>query len=188
LKQLEEDNAKLKRLVADLSLGKIMVQDALKKSGKARMAARHHSLLVRALRGEGAAGRALGMCSRSLYRYRSRRDPRTELRAQIREIAQARVRYGYRRVHVLLDREGWKASHKLVYRLYREEGLSLRRKRSKRHVSAMHRERASLRERPPRLGAKTSWPTSSCTARAFVRLRWSISSPRNAWRSRWVSP
>lgn len=65
---------------------------------------------------------ALAMCSRSLYRYRSRRDPRMELRARIREIAHARVRYGYRRVHVLLDREGWKANHKLVYRLYREEG------------------------------------------------------------------
>ena len=60
---------------------------------------------------------ALAMCSRSLYRYESRRDPRTELRARIREIAQVRVRYGYRRVHVLLGREGWKANHKLVYRL-----------------------------------------------------------------------
>ena len=61
---------------------------------------------------------AVAMCSRSLYRYESRRDSRTELRARIREIAQARVRYGYRRVHVLLGREGWKANHKLVYRLY----------------------------------------------------------------------
>lgn len=83
---------------------------------------------------------AVAMCSRTLYRYESRRDPRTELRERIREIAQTRVRYGYRRVHVLLHREGWKANHKLVYRLYREEGLSLRRKRPKRHVSAVHRE------------------------------------------------
>lgn len=83
---------------------------------------------------------AVAMCSRSLYRYESRRDPRTELRARIREIAQTRVRYGYRRVHVLLGREGWKANRKLVYRLYREEGLALRRKRPRRHVSAVHRE------------------------------------------------
>ena len=83
---------------------------------------------------------AVGMCSRSLYRYESRRDPRADLRNRIREIAHTRVRYGYRRVHVLLEREGWSANHKLVYRLYREEGLALRRKRPKRHVSAVHRE------------------------------------------------
>ena len=83
---------------------------------------------------------ALAKCSRSLYRYESRLDPRTELRGRIREIAHTRVRYGYRRVHVLLGREGWNVNHKLVYRLYREEGLALRRKRPKRHVSAVHRE------------------------------------------------
>ena len=40
-----------------------------------------------------------------------------------------RVRYGYRRIHVLLRREGWPVNIKRVYRLYREEGLSLRYKR-----------------------------------------------------------
>ncbi len=50
------------------------------------------------------------------------------------------MRYGYRRIHVLLAREGWHANHKLIYRLYREEGLALRRKRPKRHVSGTHRE------------------------------------------------
>jgi putative transposase len=53
---------------------------------------------------------------------------------------------------VLLDREGWKANHKLVYRLYREEGLGLRRKRPKRHVSAVHRE---VREQPTK--ANEAW-------------------------------
>jgi putative transposase len=90
----------------------------------------------------------VAMCSRALYRYESRRDPRTELRARIREIAHTRIRYGYRRVHVLLGREGWKANHKLVYRLYREEGLGLRRKRPKRHVSAVHREVRSPATKP----------------------------------------
>lgn len=91
---------------------------------------------------------ALAMCTRSNYRYRSRLNPRTELRARIREIAQERVRYGYRRVHVLLEREGWQVNHKLVHRLYREEGLALRRKRPKRHVSAVHRE-ARIRATAP---------------------------------------
>jgi putative transposase len=60
------------------------------------------------------------------YRYRShRRDP-TPLRMRLRELAAARVSYGYRRLHVLLRREGWEVNHKLVYRLYREEGLEVR--------------------------------------------------------------
>jgi putative transposase len=94
----------------------------------------------------------LAMCSRSLYRYESRLDPRTELRDRIRETAHTRVRFGYRRVHVMLEREGWRANHKLVYRLYREEGLTLRRKRPKRHVSAVHRE---ARTRPA--GPHEAW-------------------------------
>ncbi len=61
----------------------------------------------------------------STYRYQSRREQRAALRLRIREIAQARVRYGYRKVRVLLNREGWKVGKKLVYRLYREEGLTL---------------------------------------------------------------
>jgi putative transposase len=91
---------------------------------------------------------AVAMCSRALYRYQSRRDPRTELRARIRDIAHTRIRYGYRRVHVLLSREGWKANHKLVYRLYCEEGLGLRRKRPKRHVSAVHRQSRAQPAKP----------------------------------------
>jgi putative transposase len=46
---------------------------------------------------------------------------------RIREIAQARVRYGYRKIRVLLNREGWEVGKHLVYRLYKEEGLILKR-------------------------------------------------------------
>ncbi len=48
---------------------------------------------------------------------------------RIREIAQARVRYGYRKIRVLLNREGWNVGKYLVYRLYCEEGLCLQRMR-----------------------------------------------------------
>jgi len=66
-------------------------------------------------------------------RYQSRRDPQTELRVRLRDLASARVRYGYRRLTVLLRREGWWVNTKRVYRLYREEGLELRmKKRAKR--------------------------------------------------------
>lgn len=60
---------------------------------------------------------------------------------RIREIAAVRVRYGYQRIHILLRREGWMINRKRVYRLYKLEGLNLRSKRPRRHVSAAHRER-----------------------------------------------
>ena len=64
--------------------------------------------------------------ARSSQRYRSQAKDQTALRIRLRDLAQSRVRYGYRRLHVLLAREGWQVNHKRVYRLYRLEGLSLR--------------------------------------------------------------
>ncbi len=58
---------------------------------------------------------------------------------RIKEIAQTRVSYGYRRIHIMLLREGWKVNHKRVYRLYGLEGLMMRPKRPRRHVSACRR-------------------------------------------------
>ncbi len=75
----------------------------------------------------------------STFRYQSLRDPRSGLRLRIREIAQARVRYGYRKIRVLLNREGWQVGKKLVYRLYREEGLALRHRPGRRRRAATHR-------------------------------------------------
>ncbi len=75
----------------------------------------------------------------STYRYVSQQEPRTALRLRIREIAQVRVRYGYRKIRVLLNREGWKVGKKLVYRLYREEGLALRAKPRRKRRAGLHR-------------------------------------------------
>ena len=77
---------------------------------------------------------------RSTYHYKSRRPSQSGLRKRIRELAESRVRYGYRRIHILLEREGWQVNHKRVYRLYCEEGLQIRNKRPKRKVSAKLRE------------------------------------------------
>src|SRR3569833_3241942 len=63
---------------------------------------------------------------------------------RIKEIADTRVHYGYRRVHVMLKREGWPDNHKRVYRLYQAEGLSLRLKRPKRNKSANLRQPKQL--------------------------------------------
>ena len=59
---------------------------------------------------------------------------------RIREIAQTRVRYGYRMIRVLLNREGWKVGKDLVYRLYREEGLGLRKRPAGKRRAAVHRD------------------------------------------------
>jgi putative transposase len=78
--------------------------------------------------------RACGLVgiSRSLYGYRSRRSPGLELRDRIAELAAHKRRYGYRRIHVLLRREGWSVNHKRTYRLYREQGLMVRKRKRKR--------------------------------------------------------
>jgi putative transposase len=78
--------------------------------------------------------------NRATYHYRSRRAGQAQLTERIKEIAATRVRYGYRRIHVLLRREGWLVNPKRVYRLYRELGLQLRHKTPKRRVKAKLRE------------------------------------------------
>jgi putative transposase len=60
--------------------------------------------------------------------YRSRRDPQHALRVRMRELAASRVRFGYRRLTVMLRREGWAVNAKRIYRLYTEDGLAVRTK------------------------------------------------------------
>jgi putative transposase len=82
--------------------------------------------------------------SRSVYGYRSRARDAAPRVSRIKEIAATRVHYGYRRVHVLLRREGWKDNHKRVYRFYRIEGLSLRHNRPRRNKAARLRQPKQL--------------------------------------------
>jgi putative transposase len=84
---------------------------------------------------------------RALYVYKSRRGDQAALKGRIKDICETRVRYGYRRVHVLLQRDGWTINVKRVYRLYRELSLQLRNKTPKRRVKAKLREdRAEARQ------------------------------------------
>jgi putative transposase len=89
---------------------------------------------------------------RSSHRYRGCRDDQAFLRHRIREIAAMRVRYGYRRIYIMLRREGLRVNHKRVRRLYRQEGLNLRIKRPRRHVSAAQRV-----SRPPVTAPNEVW-------------------------------
>ena len=76
---------------------------------------------------------------RSTHYYRSVRDPKLALRQRIREIAQVRVRYGYRRIPALLRREGWRHGRSQTYRLYTQERLQLRSKLPKRRKMVVQR-------------------------------------------------
>lgn len=69
--------------------------------------------------------------NRSTQLYRSKAKDSSALRARMRDIASARPRYGYRRIHTLLRREGWKDGLNRVHRLYRLDGLHVRLKPKK---------------------------------------------------------
>lgn len=71
---------------------------------------------------------------RKMVRYQSRRPPETELRERLRSLAAERRRFGYRRLFVLLRREGEPSGKNRIYRLYREEGLMVRKRRSRRRA------------------------------------------------------
>jgi transposase InsO family protein len=71
---------------------------------------------------------------RTMIRYRSRRPPDIELRAHLRELANQRRRFGYRRLFILLRREGEPSGINRIYRLYREEGLTVRKRRARRRA------------------------------------------------------
>jgi putative transposase len=71
---------------------------------------------------------------RKMVRYRSRRPADTALRLRLRELAGEQRRFGYRRLHVLLRHEGHALNRKKTQRLYREEGLSVRRRRSRKRA------------------------------------------------------
>lgn len=76
---------------------------------------------------ERRACKAIGCC-RMTVRYESTRPDDRDLRERMKAIAHERRRFGYRRVHILLKREGYMVNHKKLFRLYREEKLAVRRR------------------------------------------------------------
>jgi len=83
----------------------------------------------------GAAGDPFHRIRAQYGRYLSVRESDDQLRTRLRALAAERPRWGYRRLHVLLRREGWAVNHKRVQRLYREEGLAVRCRRKRRRSS-----------------------------------------------------
>src|SRR5262249_47078800 len=105
--------------------GKRLTTVAARRAAVAEARARHAGLSER-------HACALVGCPLASQRYRSCRPEQAELRSRLHALAIERVRWGYRRLHLLLKREGRAVNVKRVYRLYREEGLAVRRRRRKR--------------------------------------------------------
>ncbi len=72
------------------------------------------------------------------YRYASTRDEDNALRERLRRLAAERRRFGHRRLHILLRREGIELNHKKLFRIYREERLTVRRRGGRKQTSARH--------------------------------------------------
>jgi putative transposase len=86
---------------------------------------------------ERRACRVLGL-SRSVLHYTSQRKD-DGLQKRLIELAGERRRFGYRRLHILVEREGFEANHKRVHRLYRQAGLAVRKRRKRSHVAIERR-------------------------------------------------
>lgn len=131
------------------------------------------------------ACRVVGLSTAS-WRYRPRVSAANEkLIRQLHEHAAARSRFGYRRLHVLIAREGTSVNHKRVYRLYREAGLQVRRRRRKRRTRG---ERVPL-PAPTQRGERWSMDLHSTRWRMVGRFGRSTSSTTtraSAWRSKWI--
>ena len=89
---------------------------------------------------------------RAMVRYQARSSrfaaANEKLRMRLRQLAEQRRRWGYRRLHILLEREGWKVNIKRVYRIYVEEKLVVRRRRRRRRICAQARVLLSPPSRP----------------------------------------
>ncbi|MGH7281064.1 MAG: IS3 family transposase [Polyangiaceae bacterium] len=132
-RRLEDENRRLKQIVADQTLDIAALKSVV---GKKVVTAAKRRGVVTDLRttfgmSERRACRLVAL-NRSTQQYRARRRPDDKLRARLRELAALKPRWGYRMLHDRLRREGWSDNRKRVYRVYRLEGLAVRRRSRKR--------------------------------------------------------
>ncbi len=114
-------------------------------SPQAKRAAVTHLMTTRQMGVTRACG-LIGI-SRALYRYESKRPDDAPLKDRLTTLAGQKRRYGYRRLHVLLLREGWLLNWKRTYRVYREAGLTVRRRKRKR-IAGIERQEKVLATKP----------------------------------------
>jgi putative transposase len=147
LKQLEDENARMRRIIANQTLEIDAMKNVISKNG---LGPSQRKDAVKALMAEGLSERAacrLAACPRRTFQYRIRRldDPR--IGERMRAIAAERPRFGWRRINVMLQREGIVLNHKKLRRIYRAEQLQVR-ARKKRRVRFVRGVKVAYATRP----------------------------------------
>lgn len=118
---------------------------------------------------------------RSSVRYRSIRPDDAEVRAAMKALAGERRRFGYRRIHIMLDRQGIVMNLKKLRRLYREEKLQVRRRGGRKRALGTRRPMQTPDQPNIRWSLDfVSTPSLTDAASGFWRL-W-MTTPANAWR------
>ncbi len=149
LKALQAENVRLKKLLANATLQTEALKAAINANPLSRQAKREAVLTIRGKVNisERNACRLVGL-SRSSLHFKATPDCKNEgLTARLMDLAHERRRFGYRRLHALIEREGIHVNHKRVYRLYQQAGLPLLRRRPRRGVM-VEREKLALPSGP----------------------------------------
>jgi putative transposase len=119
------------------------------------------------------------------YRYASKRTGDEEIRAKLRELASQRRRFGYRRLGLMLKRQGIKLSPKKLYRLYKEERLTVRKRGGRKRALGTRAPMAIPQDRNLRWSLDFVMDTRS-VAGASESSPWSMTAPGNAWAWWWI--
>ena len=180
LKGLEDENRRLKKLLAESMLDNAALKDLLSKKLRTSAARREAALRVMAEHGfsQRRACRLIEVDPKTVRRQPTADGP--EVRQRLRELAGERRWFDYRRLGILLAREGMTMNQKKLLRLYREEGLAVRRGASGPPARALrwrsHRGRTSA-------GGSTSWPTPCPGVGGSGCWPWSTISRARHWLS-----
>jgi transposase InsO family protein len=126
-------------MLADAMLDNVALKDLLGKNGGACRASGGCGLSAVDLRDEPASASRLIGCDRTSLRYQCCRPDDGPLRERLTALTQERRRFGYRRLHVLLRREGHAVNRKRVQRIYREEKLTVRRRGGRKRAMGTRR-------------------------------------------------
>ena len=102
---------------------------------------------------------------RSVFQYEKQDSDDGALRKRLRELANERRRFGYRRLHILLQREGIEVNHKKLFRLYREERLTVRKRGGRKRALGTRRPILV----PDRANPRSSSPWQQSPSRTFAR-------------------
>ncbi|HEX2590092.1 MAG TPA: IS3 family transposase [Rhizomicrobium sp.] len=135
LRALEDENRKLKKLLAESMLDQAALKELLNKKMVGPAAKREAVAHLRdVLQMSERRACTLVAADRKMIRYRSRRPPDAELRTRLRDLANQRRRFGYRRLFIMLRAQGEPSGINRIYRLYREEGLTVRKRKARRRA------------------------------------------------------